>query len=196
MTRGAPILGVPPSLKSTLKKGTLMKRKITLLAAAAASLGTALIVAGCGSSVGGSSYSSGPYGSAVKASASNGATRAARVRVASSALGRIVVDGKGRTLYLFEKDKNHRSACYGLCATYWPPLLTHGRPLARAGAKQSLLGMTRRRNGSEQVTYAGHPLYRFAGDSKPGQTNGQGLQDFGAGWDAISPAGKKVEAGD
>jgi predicted lipoprotein with Yx(FWY)xxD motif len=155
-----------------------MKRKITLVIAIAASLAIALIAAG--------------YGSAVTASSAAGG---ATVSVRKTALGRIVVDGKGHTLYLFEKDKNRRSACYGLCATYWPPLLTHGKPLARAGAKQSLLGRTRRRNGSEQVTYAGHPLYRFSGDSKPGQTNGQGLQDFGGGWDAVSPAGKKVEAG-
>ena len=154
-----------------------MKRKITLLVAAVTSLTIAVIAT-----------------PAARLSTRSAAS-AARVGVAKTALGRIVVDGRGRTLYLFEKDRNHRSSCYGLCAAYWPPLLTHGKPLARAGAKQSLLGRTRRRNGSGQVTYAGHPLYRYAGDTKPGQTNGQGLQDFGGGWDAISPAGKKIEAG-
>jgi predicted lipoprotein with Yx(FWY)xxD motif len=109
-------------------------------------------------------------------------------------LGRIIVDGKGRTLYLFEKDKRGRSACYGQCATYWPPLITHGKPVARPGVKRSLLGTTRRANGSQQVTYAGHPLYRFALDTKPGQTKGEGLNDFGAGWDVLSPAGKKIES--
>jgi predicted lipoprotein with Yx(FWY)xxD motif len=172
---------------------TLMKRKITLFIAAAATLAIALIAAGCSSSAGGSGYSAGPYGSAVKASASKGNAGAAQVGVASSSLGRIVVDKGSRTLYLFEKDKKHRSACYGQCATYWPPLLTHGKPVARGGAKQSLLGMTRRANGSHQVTYAGHPLYRFAGDKKPGQTNGEGSQAFGAGWEVLSPAGKKIE---
>jgi predicted lipoprotein with Yx(FWY)xxD motif len=121
---------------------------------------------------------------------------AAKVGVANSALGRIIVDKKGRTLYLFEKDKNRRSACYGQCATYWPPLLTQGKPVARGSARQSLLGMTRRANGSQQVTYAGHPLYRFVQDRKPGQTNGEGSQAFGAGWDALSPAGKKIETDD
>jgi predicted lipoprotein with Yx(FWY)xxD motif len=174
-----------------------MKRKITVFIAIAAVLAAVLIAAGCGSSASasGSAYSAGPYGSAAVASARS-ATGASKVSVASSRLGRIVVDGKGRTLYLFEKDKNRRSACYGQCATYWPPLLTHGKPVAGPGAKQSLLGTTRRANGSQQVTYAGHPLYRFALDTKPGQTKGEGLQDFGGGWDVLSPAGKKIESGD
>jgi predicted lipoprotein with Yx(FWY)xxD motif len=176
-----------------------MKRKITIFIAVAAPLAAVLIAAGCGSSAGGSggsSYSVAPYGSASAASASvRSATGATKVGVASSRLGRIVVDNKGRTLYLFEKDKNRRSACYGTCATYWPPLLTHGKPVARLGAKQSLLGTTRRANGSKQVTYGGHPLYRFSLDTKPGQTTGEGLNDFGGGWDVVSPAGKKIESG-
>ena len=171
-----------------------MKPKITVFIAIAAVLAAVLIAAGCGSSAGGSAYSAGPSGSAATASARS-ATGATKVGVASSQFGRIVVDGKGRTLYLFEKDKRRRSACYGQCATYWPPLLTHGKPVAGPGAKQSLLGTTRRANGSQQVTYAGHPLYRFALDTKPGQTKGEGLQDFGGGWDVVSPAGKKIESG-
>jgi predicted lipoprotein with Yx(FWY)xxD motif len=171
-----------------------MKRRITVFIAIAAPLAAVLIAAGCGSSASGSAYSAGPYGSAAMASARS-ASGATKVGVASSRFGRIVVDGKGRTLYLFEKDKNRRSACYGQCATYWPPLLTHGKPVARPGVKQSLLGTTRRANGSKQVTYGGHPLYRFSLDTKPGQTKGAGLQDFGAGWDLLSPAGKKIESG-
>jgi predicted lipoprotein with Yx(FWY)xxD motif len=151
-----------------------MKRKITL-SVAAACLAVALL-------------------GAVMAHASGGAAGAARIGVTKSALGRFIVDGKGRTLYLFEKDRNHRSACYGPCATYWPPLLTRGKPVARSGAKQSLLGTTRRANGAQQVTYAGHPLYRFALDQKPGQTKGEGLTDFGGGWDVVSPSGKKIES--
>jgi len=170
-----------------------MKRKITVFIAIAAPLAAVLIAAGCGSSASASAYSAGPYGSAAVATALS-ATGATRVGVASSQLGRIVVDGKGRTLYLFEKDKHRRSACYGQCATYWPPLLTHGKPVARPGAKQSLLGTTRRANGSQQVTYGGHPVYRFVLDRKPGQTKGEGLQDFGGGWDVVSPAGKKIES--
>jgi predicted lipoprotein with Yx(FWY)xxD motif len=171
-----------------------MKRKITMFIAIAAPLAVVLLAAGCGSSASGSAYSVGPYGSAAVASARS-TTGATKVGVASSRLGRIVVDGKGRTLYLFEKDKNRRSACYGPCATYWPPLLTHGKAVARAGAKLSLLGTTRRASGSEQVTYGGHPLYRFVLDGKPGQTKGEGLQDFGGSWNVVSPAGKKIESG-
>jgi len=166
-----------------------MKRKTTLFIATVAAAAIGLIAAGCG----GSAYSSGSYGSPVPAAAPTGIATAG-VGLANTRLGRVVVDGNGRTLYLFEKDKNRRSACYGQCATYWPPLLTHGKPVARAGAKQALLGTTRRTDGSLQVTYAGHPLYRYVQDQKPGQTTGEGLQLFGGGWDVLSPAGKKVES--
>jgi predicted lipoprotein with Yx(FWY)xxD motif len=161
-----------------------MKRRFTLLIAGAP-VALALVVAGCGSS--GSGLQAG-------ANAAKDAAQAAKVSGARSSLGRLVVDGNGRTLYLFEKDSDGRSTCYGACASYWPPLLSHGKPLAHAGARQALLGTTRRSNGTVQVTYAGHPVYRFAGDTRPGQTTGEGLQDFGAGWDAITPAGKNIEA--
>ena len=118
------------------------------------------------------------------------------VSTTKTSLGRILIDSRGRTLYLFEKDGNRRSACYGQCATFWPPLLTHGKPVARGSARKSLLGTTRRANASQQVTYAGHPLYRYVQDRKPGQTTGEGSLLFGAGWDALSPAGKKIESDD
>jgi predicted lipoprotein with Yx(FWY)xxD motif len=120
------------------------------------------------------------------------ATRAATVKTATSRLGRILVDSRGRTLYLFEKDRRGRSACAGACATYWPPLLARAKPTAGRGAKPALLGVTRRANGAKQVTYAGHPVYRFVLDTRPGQTKGQDLQDFGAGWYVLSPRGKKI----
>jgi predicted lipoprotein with Yx(FWY)xxD motif len=132
-------------------------------------------------------------GSGVAAAASHSTARTATIKTATSRLGRILVDARGRTLYLFEKDKRGRSACAGTCATYWPPLLAHGKPTAGAGAKRSLLATTRRANGTRQVTYAGHPLYRFVQDTRAGQTNGQDLHDFGAGWYVVSPAGKKIE---
>src|SRR4029079_6911393 len=84
-----------------------------------------------------------------------------RVSTASSSLGKIIVDGRGRTLYLFEKDKRGHSACSGACAMYWPPVITNGTPKAGRGVKTSLLGTIRRANGARQVTYAGHPLYRY-----------------------------------
>jgi predicted lipoprotein with Yx(FWY)xxD motif len=115
------------------------------------------------------------------------------VKTGSSPLGRIVVDSRGRTLYLFEKDTPTHSACTGPCTAYWPPLLTRGRPLAGPGAKASLLRTIRRANGTLQVTYAGHPLYLFVQDNRPGQVAGEGSQTFGAGWDALTPGGKKIE---
>ena len=170
-----------------------MKRNITLFSAAAVALVVAVIAAGCGSSTSGSP-SGGLYGSAGTASAPTGSSGVAKVGAANTSLGRIVVDNTGRTLYLFEKDANGRSACYGPCATYWPPLLTKGSPLAQTGVNQQLVGTTQRTDGTEQVTYAGHPLYLFLLDKQPGQTNGEGSQDFGAGWDALSQAGNKIES--
>ena len=118
----------------------------------------------------------------------------ATVTTATSKLGRILVDSRGRTLYLFEKDARGHSACAGACAGFWPPLLTRAKPIAGHGAKQALLGVIRRSDGTRQITYGGHPLYRFAPDTRPGETNGQGLHDFGAGWYVLSPAGAKIES--
>jgi predicted lipoprotein with Yx(FWY)xxD motif len=116
----------------------------------------------------------------------------ARVDVASSPLGRILVDSKGITLYDFPPDKGTTSVCYGACAALWPPLLTHGKPVAGHGAHASLLGTTKRKDGKLQVTYGGHPLYYFVTDRRPGQTTGQGINQFGGPWWVISPAGKEV----
>ena len=116
------------------------------------------------------------------------------VSSATSKLGRILADSRGRTLYLFENDKRGHSSCAGACATYWPPLLTKGKPTAARAAKLALLGTTRRADGTTQVTYAGHPLYRFVQDTKRGQTTGQDLHDFGAGWYVLAPAGTKIES--
>src|SRR5215468_6956273 len=88
------------------------------------------------------------------------------VKVGPSSLGRVLVDANGKTLYLWAHDKGRKSTCYGDCAGYWPPLLTRGKPVARGGAQARLLGTTRRSDGHLQVTYRGHPLYRFVQDAK------------------------------
>jgi predicted lipoprotein with Yx(FWY)xxD motif len=119
--------------------------------------------------------------------------RSATVSTARTGLGQIIVDGRGRSLYLFEKDTRGHSACSGTCAAYWPPFLTNGKSTAIKGAKASLLGSIRRSDGSRQVTYAGHPLYFFSGDTKRGQTAGEGLHNFGAGWYVLTPSGKKID---
>jgi predicted lipoprotein with Yx(FWY)xxD motif len=130
-----------------------------------------------------------------------GATRTAgaagaKVAVANTGLGRVLVDGHGRTLYLFAKDRSGKSACAGQCAGYWPPLITSGKPVATGGAKASLLGTTRRPDGRLQVTYNHHPLYTFVKDTRKGQTNGEELDVFGAEWYAVSAAGARVEKTD
>ena len=126
----------------------------------------------------------------------NGATAAgAQVKVHKTGLGRVLVDQRGRTLYLFEADEFGRTACYGKCATAWPPLLTSGQPRAAAGAHAALLGTTKRKDGKLQVTYAGYPLYLFVKDAKAGQTLGQGLDGFGGEWYVLDAKGRKIEDG-
>ena len=119
-------------------------------------------------------------------------TRGTHVDVAKSRLGRILVDSKGITLYDFPPDKGTTSVCYGACAALWPPLLTHGKPVAGPGVRASQLGTTKRKDGKLEVTYGGHPLYYFVSDRKPGQTTGQGINQFGGPWWVISPAGKEI----
>jgi predicted lipoprotein with Yx(FWY)xxD motif len=114
------------------------------------------------------------------------------VSTAKTSLGRILVDSRGRTLYLFGRDRNGRSACSGKCASFWPPLIAIGKPRVAGGARASLIGTTKRSDGRRQVTYNHHPLYRFVKDTRKGQTNGEGVNAFGGVWDAVSPAGKKV----
>ena len=118
--------------------------------------------------------------------------RTTPVTAHSSKYGTVLFDGKGRSLYLFAKDRGGRSSCYGSCATAWPPLLTKGAPHAGTGAHKGLLGTTRRRDGTLQVTYAGHPLYGFSGDTKRGQITCQNVSQFGGRWLVVSSAGKAV----
>jgi predicted lipoprotein with Yx(FWY)xxD motif len=115
------------------------------------------------------------------------------VNLKSTKLGKILVDNKGRTLYLFEKDTKNKSNCSGACAVAWPPLVTTGSAKAGSGVNQKLLGTTKRSKGT-QVTYNGHPLYRFTGDhNTAGQTNGEGLNAFGAHWYVLNASGNKID---
>jgi predicted lipoprotein with Yx(FWY)xxD motif len=126
------------------------------------------------------------------AGGSKGQMNGTMVKVATSPLGRILVDSKGITLYDFAPDKGTTSVCYGACAALWPPLTTQGKPIAGPGVRASLLSTTKRSDGKLEVTYGGHPLYYFVSDQKPGQTTGQGINQFGGPWWVISPAGKEV----
>lgn len=138
----------------------------------------------CGGSAGQSTTSPAPPSSAA----------AATVAVATNPkLGQILVDGSGRTLYLFEADKGPISTCYGACATYWPPLLTGGAPAAGTGVTPSLLGTTKRTDGTTEVTYAGHPLYYVVTDHNPGDATGQAVNNYGAPWYVVGADGNKIQ---
>jgi predicted lipoprotein with Yx(FWY)xxD motif len=130
----------------------------------------------------------------VAAIAASGPTKPATVKVRGVSLGKILVNGNAQTLYLFEKDKNGKSACSGQCAKFWPPVLTKGAPKAATGVTASLLGTTKRADGTTQVTYNKHPLYRFLNDkNKVGATKGEGVNAFGAEWYVVGTNGKKIE---
>ena len=161
-----------------------MNRAFLLIAG---SIGAAVVTAACGSN---------PYGGGGTATGtSSGYPSAATVTVASSKVGKILVDGSGRTLYLFEADSGTTSKCYDSCAQVWPVLTTSGQPVAGPGVNASLLGTTQRKDGSVEVVYNGHPLYYFSGDKQPGDITGQDLNSFGAVWYVLSPDGAKVDAG-
>ena len=117
------------------------------------------------------------------------------IALRTTPLGQILVDGSGRTLYLFEADKGSMSTCYGDCASVWPPLIAKGMVDAGAGINSALLSTTARIDGSVEVTYNGHPLYYFASDKQAGDTTGQAISSFGAEWYVLSAAGSKVDNG-
>ncbi|MEU0486043.1 phosphatase PAP2 family protein [Streptosporangium sp. NPDC006013] len=127
--------------------------------------------------------------------AGGGLAAGVTVEVRDSKLGKILTDGQGRTLYLFETDKGTKSTCYGACAIAWPPLVATGRPQAGSGASSALLGTAARTDHTTGVTYNGHPLYYYVGDTKPGDTSGQGLDSFGAKWYVLNPQGNKIDTG-
>jgi predicted lipoprotein with Yx(FWY)xxD motif len=147
-----------------------------------------VLVAGCGGSSG-----SGGYGAAASPTTANGTSAVATVTAADTKLGMILVDGGGRTLYLFQKDQPNQSACGGACAAAWPVDHSSGTPKAGNGVRASLLGTIQRSDNTTQVTYNGHPLYYYSGDATPGQLNGEGVDAFGAAWFVVAPAGGKVE---
>ena len=169
-----------------------------LFSFAALAVAGALVLAACGGSSTSSSSGAGstPSYDAAKPSTSNtsnGSGAASVVSTKTSSLGTFLVDGKGRALDLWDADNGSMSTCSGACAQAWPPLTATTTPKASGAVKASPLGTTKRADGSREVTYAGHPLYTFAGDSQPGQTTGQGSNGFGAPWWVVTPAGKALQ---
>jgi predicted lipoprotein with Yx(FWY)xxD motif len=161
-----------------------------------AALGVGLLAAACGSAA--SSSSSHAAGSTPAAPAAGGtpsahASAAATViKIASSSAGAFLTNGSGRAIYLWTKDTMDKSMCTGTCAGAWPPVTATGGVTAASGAAAKDLGTITRSDGTRQVTYDGHPLYYYAGDSGPGQTNGQGSDGFGAKWWLVSPSGASI----
>ena len=110
----------------------------------------------------------------------------------SDRYGRYLTDGAGRTLYLFTRERGSASRCYGACARAWPPLLTRCAPRAGRGARRSLLGTTRRRDGSRQVTYGGHPVYYDFRERRAGQIFCQNVVEFGGTWLLVNGRGGPI----
>ena len=160
---------------------TTAQRRAALIAPAAAA---GLLLSACGS---GSGYGSGPAGGT-----SSSAGGAEQIATATGEYGTYLTADEGKAVYVWLGDSGSTSNCSSACASAWPPVLTTGAPTAGSGAVASDLGTTKRSDGSMQVTYKGHPLYYFAGDSGSGQTNGQGNNGFGAKWWLVSPAGTGI----
>jgi predicted lipoprotein with Yx(FWY)xxD motif len=180
-------LGGSGSRSASERLGVLRRPLVALVALAAAGA----LAAACGGNNSGSGGSGG-YGGATPTSAPSGV---ATVAATSSKLGSILVDGSGRTLYLFEKDKADQSACVGACVAAWPVDKSSAAPKTGSGVQASLLGTVKRSDGSTQVTYNHHPLYYYSGDSAAGQQNGQGVNAFGALWYVVAPTGGAVTGG-
>jgi len=163
----------------------MTRTRSTISLASATAVLVTLVVAGCGSSGG-----SNPNGSSAPPKTANG--QSATVGVANQKLGKILVDSQGRTLYLFQRDSGTKSTCTGGCAVDWPPLRAPGMPTVGGGANASIVATSARSDGKPQVTYNGHPLYRFSGDPGPNDTNGQGVNAFGGLWYALSSSGNEI----
>jgi predicted lipoprotein with Yx(FWY)xxD motif len=174
------------------------------MAAAACAAGVALAASGCSSSSGTTSSeatapppsSSAPAQAsspAAAASESSGSAETVDLKSISGIPGMALVDEEGKALYLWEADKDGKSTCTGPCAAAWPPVTTSGPPQAGSGIDKSLLGTVKRDDGTEQVTYSGHPLYYFVGDTAAGMAKGQGSKAFGASWYVLNAKGSKID---
>ena len=109
--------------------------------------------------------------------------------------GKVQTSRRVCTLYVFTKDGRNRDVCASIpgCPSTWSPLRTSGKALAGRGVKASLIGTITLKNGTKQVTYGGHPLYTYSGDSGPGQTSYVDFPEFGRNWPAVNAAGKEVK---
>jgi predicted lipoprotein with Yx(FWY)xxD motif len=166
----------------------LSPRKLMLAGRVAAPIAAAALIATACSSI---SHTASPAASSpTVGSGSSGSS--VTVKTAMGTVGSYLADASGKALYLFASDTSSTSTCSGACATYWPPLTATGSVTASDGASSSDIATITRTDGTKQVTYAGHPLYYFAGDSAAGQTKGQGINGFGALWWLVAPSGQEI----
>lgn len=159
-----------------------MNRPLLAVGAVAAS---AVVLAACGSS--GSSYGARPVHSSSAPPAGPGPS----VGLGHTSSGSVLVDSNGRTLYLFSSDTPAKSTCDGPCSRAWPAATVTGMPTAGSGLTASMLATITRSDGSKQLEYNGHPLYRFIQDTAPGQMNGEGSTAYGASWWVLDAAGNQ-----
>ncbi len=145
-----------------------------------------LLLTGCGSTS--------PTARSTPTGSNGAALTGTPVGTSSGSLGVFLVDGQGRTLYMFDGDPEGTSGCYDACATAWPPLATTGDPTATGDVDQKELSTSTRTDGITQVLYSGHPLYTYAQDATPGQTTGQGLTQQGGMWWVVGADGTPVKA--
>jgi predicted lipoprotein with Yx(FWY)xxD motif len=169
------------------------------ISAAVIAAGIALAATACSSSLSSNGSTQAPVASSAAAQPSSPAAASSTgattidLQSASGIDGKFLADGQGRALYLFEADKGSTSTCAGACASAWPPVTASTMPMAGGGVSQSLLGTTKRADGTEQLTYNGHPLYYFAADTGSGMAKGQGTKAFGAGWYVVNAKGSKID---
>jgi predicted lipoprotein with Yx(FWY)xxD motif len=171
-----------------------------LFAATACAAGIVLAATACSSSLSSNGSTQAPVASSATAqpsspaaASSGAAAMAIGLQSVSGINGKILADGQGRALYLFTGDKSSTSTCTGACAAAWPPVTASAMPTAGSGVDQSLLGTTKRADGTEQLTYNSHPLYYFSADSGSGMAKGQGTKAFGADWYVVNAKGSKID---
>jgi len=172
-----------------------MLGRVPMPAKLGAAIGVGLLAAACGSAATSSpSAGSTPGGAAGSTPSASAAAAATVIKTTSGSAGAFLTNGSGRAVYLWDKDTMNASVCSGACAGAWPPVIANGGVTAADSATAKDLGTITRSDGTRQVTYDGHPLYFFAGDTGPGQTAGQGSDSFGAKWWLVSPAGASITA--
>jgi predicted lipoprotein with Yx(FWY)xxD motif len=177
-------------------KFSAASKRTKLFVGVGGAVAAAATVAACSSAA--SSTAAAPAASPAGASSSGTGAGASAggtvITTAKSSAGTVLTSGSGKAVYVWTKDTGDMSNCNGACASAWPPVTTTATATAAGSANASDIGTITRSDGTKQVTYDGHPLYYFAGDSGPGSASGQGSDGFGATWWLVTPTGSDVTA--